>query len=97
MAALPESSRQIGLRNRAGQGSSKLFKEVESTVEIVEVPDAEAYEWMKRLWEQGIPGGPSSGTNLAAASKIGENPVVTLVPDSRWNYPPEFLEKIERE
>ncbi len=90
VALLPEDGRQVGLRNRSEQGESENFREVTRIADkIIEISNKEAYETMIKLWENGIPGGISSGTNVAGALKITEKTeedIITLVPDSLVNY-----------
>lgn len=97
---LPEDGRQVGLRNRAGQGESENFAEVSRIADkIIEVSNREAYETMVALWERGIPAGPSTGTNVAGALKIAgetEKDVITVVPDSAARYA-DFLRRNMKE
>lgn len=87
---LPQTSRQIGLRNRESQGRSENFKIVENLAEeIKNISDKEAYLAMEELWEKGIPAGITTGTNYSAAKEIKKyykKPVVTLMPDATGNY-----------
>ncbi len=97
---LPEDSRQVGLRNRAGQGESENFAEVSRIADkIIEISNRKAYETMVELWECGIPAGPSTGTNVAGALQTAEETeknVITVVPDSAAGYA-EFLRRNMKE
>ena len=87
VAAVPESSLQVGLRNERGQGRSAMFEEVKRVSrEIVRVGDREAYSAMVELWEADIPAGISTGTNFAAARKARADVDTIIMPDSAANY-----------
>ena len=96
-----ESHHQLGLRSMDELGVARFFEETKKLCNgIMEVSDKDAYSAMLDLWDAGIPGGISSGTNFYGALKIaehirGENEgglIVTIFPDSCENYE-EFLKK----
>ncbi len=94
-----EGHHQLGLRSRDELGATRFFSEARNLCEeVIEVSDCDSFTTMMKLWEIGVPGGISSGTNCYGALKLAEKIysegdkglIVTVAPDSLENYE-EFL------
>lgn len=96
-----EEHHQLGIRSRSELGEAEFPKKAQEIAEkTLEVSDIDAYNSMIKLWENGIPAGITTGTNvygaLQAAKELHkrgeEGLIVTLAPDSLEPYKT-FLEK----
>ena len=90
-----EGHHQLGLRSKDELGATRFYEEAKKLCDrIIEVSDRDAYNTMLDLWDAGIPGGISSGTNCYGALKVAEKLcdenkrglIVILIPDSCENY-----------
>lgn len=87
---------QIGLRSRSEVGNMILPRLALDACNgiVFDVSDYNAFNYMRKLWRQGIPAGPSAGANLFSCLKLAERlrdvgqagTIVTTIPDSLEAY-----------